>query len=132
QITIKNNISELVTAAYFNENPNFPSSFSKSFNTEIKEKDIRKINNNEFWDLNGNEPVNINLKWDSYSEIKNVADNIEDLRIVGWNKEKNQWVDLGNFKTTGDLNEGTITSLSFIPNQYDAITIGSHLSSDGG
>src|SRR5690606_26310296 len=76
------------------------------------------------------EAVNITLNWDSYSEIKDLTTNTNDLRIVGWNIAQNEWVDLGSLETTGDINKGTITSVSFVPNQYEAITIGSKTSED--
>lgn len=127
-ITLKNNITQIVTAAYYNEDPNFPSAFAESFNTDLSEG--LHVSKEEFWDLNGNEPVNITLGWDASSELSNLTDNPDQLRIVGWNKDSNQWVDLGNFKVTGTLQEGTITSLSFMPDNYEIIAIGSALNPD--
>lgn len=128
-ITIQTNITQLVTAAYFYEDPNFPSTFTKSFNTNLSEG--LNISREEFWDLSGNEPVNITLSWNSSNELSILADDKTKLRIVGWSEEDNQWVDLGNYKTTGDLKEGTITSMSFIPRKYEVITIGSIKTSNG-
>src|SRR5690606_37203105 len=102
---------------------------AESFNTDLSEG--LHVSKEEFWDLNGSEPVNITLGWNASSELSTLTDNPDQLRIVGWNKDLNHWVDLGNFKATGTLKEGSITSLSFVPDNFDVIAIGSTLDSDG-
>ncbi|WP_420833286.1 gliding motility-associated C-terminal domain-containing protein [Tenacibaculum bernardetii] len=47
------------------------------------------------------------------------------MRVVGWSKTINKWIDLGSTNVSGDLNEGLVTSNAFIPNDYEIITIGS-------
>lgn len=116
-ITIKNNITEPVTAAYYNGNHNF--------NNESKGTGLKNVTHNEVWDIKGNEAINITLSWDAASNLSELTNSTENLSIVGWNKQTNEWVSLGSFKTTGNLTEGTITSLSFVPGHYEAITIGS-------
>src|SRR5690606_3138004 len=123
-ITIKNNITKPVTAAYFNENHNF--------NTESKGAGLKNVTNKEVWDIKGNEAINITLSWDAASNLSELTNSTENLSIVGLDKQTNEWVTLGKFKTTGSLTEGTITSLSFVPNHYEAITIGSTTTVDNG
>jgi len=91
------------SAAYFNEDPNFPSTFTTSFDT----------NNSEGSDINV------------------LVDDLLNLRVVGWSIAENQWKDLGNVDFTGNVNTGTVTSTSFVPNAYEIITFGSLIGSDG-
>ena len=44
--------------------------------------------------------------------------------------QKNKWVDLGNTNTSGDLSSGTITSINFVPDEYEALTLASYEESD--
>ncbi len=113
--------------AFFYENPNTPTTFSTSFDTSNKENFIKNISNYEFWDLDGTEETEVTLTWDVESNIPLIADTIELLRVVGWGKDDNKWKDLGQIDVTGDLSEGTITSIAFIPDDYEVLTIGSKL-----
>lgn len=114
-------------AAYFFENPNSPSTFSTEFNTENFESILSIVNDKEFWDVNGDIATNVFLSWDEASAVTILADKIEDLRVVGFSIEKQQWVNLGNDSTTGSLIDGNIKSAAFIPNEYEIITLGSVL-----
>lgn len=119
------NQSNNFKGAYFYENPNTPSTFISSFNTDLKESTLGIINTQEFWDLNGNTETTITLTWDALSNITLMTQELKDLRVVGWSENQNQWVDLGNTFVEGNLNEGKITSKLFVPNLYTVITIGS-------
>ncbi|WP_452225771.1 gliding motility-associated C-terminal domain-containing protein [Lacinutrix cladophorae] len=118
-------------AAYFNEDPNFPSTFVESFDTNNSEGIINTISTEEFWDFNGTQETQVTLTWDSDSDINTLVDDLLNLRVVGWSTTENQWKDLGNVDFTGNQNEGTITSTYFIPNAYEIITFGSLIGSDG-
>ena len=59
-----------------------------------------------------------------------VNDDLEKLRVVGWHKTDKKWTDLGNSGTTGNTNEGTITSLPFLPDTYEVLTFGSVTKTD--
>jgi len=114
----------LYKGAYFRENPNNPSTFNEQFDTSKKSKLLGNINTTEFWDLNGNEETDIILTWNIESEIKDITSDIENLRVVGWNKIENKWEDLGAVEKQGDLENGRVKSAKFIPNNYEIITIG--------
>lgn len=124
KINIKNNESHF-NGAYFFENPNSTASFLNNFNTNIKQSELKNISNTEFWDLNGTTETTVTLTWDSFSEIASISPTLESLRVVGWSKRENKWIDLGGENILGDLDEGSISSSSFIPNNYEIITIGS-------
>lgn len=119
------------SAAYFNEDPNFPSTFTTSFDTNNSEGIINTINLEEFWDFNGTEETQVTLTWNSDSDINVLVDDLLNLRVVGWSIAENQWKDLGNVDFTGNVNTGNVTSTSFVPNDYEIITFGSLIGSDG-
>ncbi|MDV7188532.1 gliding motility-associated C-terminal domain-containing protein [Lutibacter sp. TH_r2] len=113
--------------AYFKENPNSPTIFSNSFDTSKKQLILNKINEEEFWDLDGTKETTIVLTWDLESNINVLSEKLENLTVVGWSKELNKWEDLGRQNITGDFDEGSIESKEFIPDNYEIITIGSDI-----
>lgn len=115
----------LFNGAYFAEDPNNPSTFNNSFNTSEKQAVLGEINDVEFWDLEGTSETAIILTWTKDSDVSKLATKIEYLRVVGWDKATSKWVDLGGETITGDMDNGTIKSLPFIPNNYEILTIGS-------
>ena len=114
-------------AAYFFENPNSPNYFSTQFDTEKIAETLTNITQLEFWDFKGTEETTVTLTWDDVSDIPALSPLLSKLRVVGWNKQSQTWVDLGNTATSGDLNAGSIQSISFIPNNFEVLTIGSDL-----
>jgi gliding motility-associated-like protein len=111
--------------AYFSENPNTPTTFSTTFSTNDKQVVLKDISSYEFWDLDGATETSVTLTWDSFSNIEDISPLLPLLRVVGWSKAENKWINLGNENIQGDLTEGRITSSSFVPNDYEVITIGS-------
>ncbi len=111
--------------AYYSENPNTPSTFSsKVFPTVRKPRVIDYISNREFWHLVGNQTSNIILSWNLRSSLAAVTDDITTIIVVGWSKNQQRWVNLGNIASSGDVIEGIVISDSFIPNDYEIITLG--------
>ena len=125
-----NNNSSFYKGAYFYENPNLPSTFVANFLTDKKQAIIENISNIEFWDLDGKNETNVTLTWNSRSNIASIANNISQLIVVGWNKTENQWINLNALNISGDLSGGKITSATFVPNDYEVITIGSLLNNE--
>ncbi|MCW2119851.1 gliding motility-associated C-terminal domain-containing protein [Flavobacterium sp. 7A] len=117
--------NSIYKGAYFREDPSSPSTFSPGFSTSKMQNVLKSINTVEFWDLDGAIETSIKLTWDRDSDLKAFAENMQSLRVVGWSKELNVWVELGNKITTGSLDEGTIESNVFLPDNFEAITIGS-------
>lgn len=129
-ITTNNTPGTFVKAAYFDENPNFPSIFNDAFNTTLKETILKEISNIEYWDFDGPNNSLVTLTWNSESEIDNLVPALDKLRVVGWHKLDKEWKDLGNTATTGNLSQGTINSFLFNPSAYEVITFGSLISED--
>jgi len=103
--------------AYFFNDP--------QFNTQNIEPTLFGVSIFEFWDLDSDIETRVTLTWDDNSNIPTLVEGIEDLRVVGWSPNTEQWVNLGNSGTNGDLSNGEITSEPFIPNDYTVLTFGS-------
>ena len=113
-----------VKAAYFFEDPNTPTYFSTSFDTNSFGALLFGVSQFEFWDLDGDSATRVTLTWDDNSNIPTLVDDLNDLRVVGWDDNLKQWVNLGNTAVSGDLNNGEITSDIFVPDNYSALTFG--------
>ncbi len=110
--------------AYFNHSPNvkglllggpFP---IDQFNKQT----LLHIHNKEFWDLDGEEATSISLFWNESSEIDAWLKHSDSMVVVGWNG--NEWENLGQTQFSGSLSEGSIRSVSLVPNRYKAFTLG--------
>ena len=118
---------DVYQAAYFFEDPNTPSTLTGSFDRDAFQNTLSIIDPNEYWDLNGELPVQARLTWDEETQVPILADGIESLRVVGFSPVLNRWVDLGNTQFTGNESNGQITSDLFEPNGFSALTLGSVL-----
>ncbi len=117
-------INALAKCAYFYENPNTPSVFGKNFRTNKKASEFLSVSEKEFWHLQGDMPTITTLTWDSFSDIPALVEFTSDLKVVGWSKTENQWVNLGNTAVDGSRANGSVTSEQFVPNEYEILTIG--------
>ncbi|MBT8244061.1 MAG: gliding motility-associated C-terminal domain-containing protein [Winogradskyella sp.] len=129
-ITTNNIPNTIIKAAYFNEDPNFPSIFTTSFNTNSIESIIDEVSILEFWDFDGPDNSFVTLTWDSDSDIDILVPDLLSLRVVGWHIADQEWKDLGNSNVTGTLTEGTIDSFLFNPLDYEILTFGSLVTED--
>ncbi|MGY3794988.1 gliding motility-associated C-terminal domain-containing protein [uncultured Aquimarina sp.] len=111
-------------AAYYFENPNFPNFFSESFDTNEFGDLLFGISIFEFWDVDGDQETRVTLTWDANSNIPTLVEDLEDLRVVGWEPNLRQWVNLGNAGFIGDLDNGEITSEIIVPDNYTVLTFG--------
>ncbi|PIF00321.1 MAG: hypothetical protein CR994_05990 [Maribacter sp.] len=110
--------------AYFYEDPNSPSAFAKSFETEKIASEYMSVSNREYWHLEGEALTTVTLTWDELSNIGSLAEFLGDLKVVGWHKEKGKWINLGNTNVKGSLVHGSVTSEPFLPNDYEILTLG--------
>ena len=118
------------SAAYFNEDPNFPSTFTEGFDTENFEGILNVISDFEFWDFDGIDETIVTLTWDQSSGINNLVSNLDELRVVGWHIADEEWKDLGNSDVSGSFLSGQISSFIFNPSEYEVLTFGSLKTSD--
>ncbi len=122
------NTNIISKSAYFYENPNTPVSFNATFDTSDTDRQLDAISTEEFWKLEGTEATTVILTWDVDSDIIALTDVLENLLVVGFSKENQEWEILGNAAVSGDATTtGSITSASFIPDDYEVLTFGSLL-----
>ena len=110
--------------AYFFEDPNNPSTFP-GFDTDLKPRTIEAVSTREFWRLEGNVSSTITLSWNAGSDVAALADEINAVTIMGWNKQAGRWLSLGNTAIGGDLTNGFVSSETFVPDDFEIITFGS-------
>ncbi|MCR9228906.1 MAG: gliding motility-associated C-terminal domain-containing protein [Flavobacteriaceae bacterium] len=111
--------------AYFFEDPSAPSSIVETFDTEEKVNNIGEVSDREFWILQSNVPTQVTIPWNTRSNLIEIPNaTAESLIVVGWSKASNQWVIIGNTAFSGDIANGFLTSETFVPNDYAAITFG--------
>lgn len=122
-----NSVNLTAKCAYFFEDPNSPLSFSQTFDTGDKDRQLSIINTQEFWRLESSVPSTVTISWNIRSTIDALTEVTENLLVVGWSKAEQKWHILGNTAVSGDLMNGIITSDTFLPDEYEVITIGSLL-----
>lgn len=115
----------LAVCAYFFENPSNPSSILESYNVEEKVRDIGTVTNREFWIIQSDETATVTIGWNQRSALGTIPNTEADaIIVVGWSKQANQWVVIGNSALSGDISQGFVTSQPFVPSDYEAITFG--------
>lgn len=117
-------LNDYARSAYFDEDPNSPTIFATSFNTAEIENEFLSVSTQEFWQVEGEVPSRITLTWDDQSDVNLLAEFLTDLKVVGWNITLRQWENLGNSEVQGSFTSGSVTSDTFVPNDYEIITIG--------
>lgn len=105
--------------AYFFENGTINFSNSIDPNSEVI-----NISTEEYWKLEGEKKTEITIGWNERSNLQNLVDDVDKITIVGYDTNLNYWVNLATTERSGNINEGFISSTSFIPNQFSAITFG--------
>ena len=120
----------MAKSAYFYEDPNAPTAFLSAFDTGSKTEILTAVSTHEFWDLDTDALSTIKLTWDADSNLSSFVDTIENLRIAGWHTTNKKWENLGGNAISGDVDSGVITSDTFVPDDYSAITFGSSFSKE--
>lgn len=110
--------------AYFFQNPGSQSVIPGDFNIEVLDVDIAAVSNMEFWRLEGSVPSTISISWNRESNMANLTDDATTIIPVGWSKVSQRWINLEATFVTGDLEQGFTTSATFVPNDYEIITLG--------
>ncbi|WP_273566394.1 gliding motility-associated C-terminal domain-containing protein [Maribacter halichondriae] len=109
---------------YYYENPSNPESLYKSFDTSKKPISIGEINSKEFWSLTTSGIIQITLTWDAESDLSSKIDKLENVIVVGWSKNNEQWENLGNTTIEGSPEKGKVSSNTFNANDYNIFTVG--------
>ncbi|MCF0075108.1 T9SS C-terminal target domain-containing protein, partial [Dyadobacter sp. CY261] len=99
-----------------------------------KEQLVKRVAENEYWDINGSNSTQITLSWNSKSNISALTDNsIDKLTIVGWNTALGRWEqvlskieEVSIFGETSSLTSGSITTIQdIVPDKFAVYTLGS-------
>ena len=114
----------LAKCAYFFENPNNPSTFTGTFDTESRPPQLGGVSTREFWRLEGSVPSTVQITWNGRSNIGELTDDVAKIIVVGFGKTTGRWEILAGGAAAGDLNEGLVISSLFVPDDYEAITFG--------
>ncbi|MGX1930745.1 gliding motility-associated C-terminal domain-containing protein [Flagellimonas sp. 2504JD4-2] len=118
-------ITPLAVCAYFFENPSDPFSITQNFNTGQKVRDIGTVTDKEFWIVQSDIPSRVTISWNERSDLAAIPNaTVAAIIVVGWSKSANQWVIIGNSALSGDLSQGFVTSDTFVPSEFAAITFG--------
>ncbi|MER3373501.1 MAG: gliding motility-associated C-terminal domain-containing protein [Allomuricauda sp.] len=118
-------VTPLAVCAYFFENPASPISITQSFDTDEKVRDIGTVSDTEFWIVQSEVPAQVTISWNARSGLGLIPNaTIESVRLIGWDRTSSQWVIIGNAAISGDITEGFLTSITFVPNDFAAITLG--------
>ncbi|MFT5735965.1 MAG: gliding motility-associated-like protein [Maribacter sp.] len=111
--------------AYFFEDPNTPVSISGNFDTNNKARDVELVSTSEFWRLESTVVSTVNVSWNARSSMERLTEDSTTIVLLGWSKLGNRWENLGATSVLGNLEQGFITSNSFLPSDYEMITLGS-------
>ncbi|GGD44787.1 gliding motility-associated C-terminal domain-containing protein [Muriicola marianensis] len=117
-------VNAMAKCAYFFEDPNDSKTLNQSFQTGKKATDYISVSDKEFWRLESDVPSKVTLTWDMYSDVRSLGEYLSDLKVVGWSKSENQWVNLGNSAVEGGMAYGSVTSEVFLPSDYEILTLG--------
>ncbi len=102
RISAPSNVTDAFEANYNSFNP------SLTYAGNCVGSGLDHISNCEYWNINrtaGTSNVSVTLTWDSRSCG---VTNLSDMRVAHWNGSA--WEDVGNANTSGDVNEGSVTS----------------------
>jgi gliding motility-associated-like protein len=56
--------------------------------------------------------------------MASLTDDATTIIPVGWNKNSQRWTSLASAAPVGTLNEGFVSTISFVPDDYEIITLG--------
>lgn len=110
--------------AYFFEDPSAPLSIDERYDTNELSRELERVNAVEFWKLEGDVPSTVTLNWNNRSNMGILTDDTTTIVLAGWSKTSNRWENLGASSVVGNLEEGFLTSLEFVPNDYAIIGLG--------
>ncbi|MEL6850517.1 MAG: CRTAC1 family protein, partial [Bacteroidota bacterium] len=118
-------------AAYFPHDPNQNTALAGSPfpRTAMDVSQLGAIHEQEYWDINGTEIGILTFTWNPGSHINQWLNDLQELVVVGWNGTR--WESLGQTALNGDINQGSISSMPVVPNDYQAYTLGSSGSCGG-
>ena len=115
---------DVFEATYISDNlDRFQQASRGVFPEDSTDFNVLRVQDLEFWTLEGGQSTTITLSFTSYSDISRLTDSPEiDLTVVGW--RDGQWENIGQTEVITFLGTGTVTSRTVVPNDYEAFTFG--------
>jgi gliding motility-associated-like protein len=110
--------------AYFLEDAGNPVSIPGAYDTFEVALDVDYVSDVEFWRLEGTVPSTFTLSWNERSDIARFTDDATKIVPVGWSKLSQRWINLSGSTPSGSLAEGFVTSETYVPDDYEIITLG--------
>jgi len=123
-ILTSENTNFFAKCAYFFEDANNPTTFPGAYDTFELNRDIEFVSDLEFWRLEGNIPSSIRISWNERSDMARFTDDFTKIVPVGWSKVSQRWLNLSGETPVGNLSQGFVSSTTFIPDDYEIITLG--------
>ena len=111
-------------SAYFLEDAGNPSSIPGAYDTFEVALDVDYVSDVEFWRLEGTVPSTFTISWNERSAMARFTDDATKIVPVGWSKLSQRWINLTGSTPSGSLVEGFVTSETFVPDDYEIITLG--------
>lgn len=109
---------------YFFNNPVTQTFIPGNFSALELDIDVQTVSSIEFWRLESSVPSSISISWNERSALTNLTNDATKIIPVGWSKVSQRWVNLGASVVVGTLEQGFVTSESFVPDDYEIITFG--------
>lgn len=111
-------------ATYFDVSPD-----TEGYSIGSHESSINNVSHKEFWKLErlaGNDNVQVTLHWDDAANWSFI-NSLPDLKVVQFDSNSGQWIDLGNGGTTGTTGAGAAGSIqgNVTASSFGAFTFGS-------
>lgn len=123
---------DFVKVAYFRGDPEQAAipgggNFSRSaFDPEL----LTGIHDKGYWAVEGAGPASITLFWNQSDDLSDFVGRIDSLVVVGWNGQ--EWTNLGNAFSSGDIDQGSVTSDMLDAGEYQVYTFGKNTPSEFG
>ncbi len=113
----------VVSAAYVDENPTTPVSLPFSFNTGLKDFRIGDISPQGFWFFRASGIASLSLAWSSADNLGAIAEQLNEIILVGWNRNRSIWEPIEIASRSGGVNQGGLTTNLFNPGVYEAFAL---------
>ncbi len=137
---ITNGNLALYKAAYFYEDAAGFNAYNKRFDRQEKNNFLGRVSPFEFWYIDHekvnstevSQDIQVTLTWDRFSNIEDLigGKDLKNLRVAGWHKDQQRWLDLGKFTTEGDVSEGKISSDPINVDLYEVVTFASLINTE--
>jgi len=126
------------SVAYFFEDAVENTLISNSVYNRSNDSNLYSPSSTEYWIIKGEKPTNLILHWNSDSNLKELADDISDIKLLGWTGNDWEVIDSKvheyaispnasqkHFSSQkSSIETGSLESSMIVPDKYELITFG--------